>query len=120
MSDNLTPTIKPFLGRLKVEAMLQDTEEFLRKKMGMENSVLALPESVTKKGTVPLTKAKVIEMAPDAFGEKFQNNNGHDIGDTPDVGDIVYFVPNETYAIDPERKYHLVNDCDIVGFEKAP
>lgn len=147
---------RAFLGRMLVEAIVEDTTEFLRrkhlKKLGKEaegsSLILDAPEilaakfeqeltgrkffnpttgemeyeTTTKISTdkakldsgVPLKKAKIIWMAPDCYGEAFQSKNG-DVGELPTVGDVVWFVPNETFAIDPERRYHLLNDCDVVG-----
>lgn len=110
---------KPFLGRALIEAMNENTEEYLRKKLGMENSPIALPDTVSKKGVVPLHKGKILETAPDWYGEIFQNKCGTDTGYVPIIGDVVWFVPNETFAIDPERKYHLLNDCDVVAYERG-
>lgn len=109
---------KPFLGRALIEVINENTEQYLKKKMGMENSIIALPEMTTSK-EVPIKKGVVLETAPDWYGEAFELKNGSDVGYKPQKGDIVWFVPNETFACDPERKYHLLNDCDVVGYEKV-
>lgn len=114
---------KPFLGRMLIEALEEDTSEYLGQKAGINEAEtlksLGFKIADVGKGKVPLKRGKILEMAPDCFGEKFQNNNGSDVGEIPSVNDIVWFVPNETFAIDPERKYHLLNDCDVVGFERG-
>jgi hypothetical protein len=113
---------KPFLGRALIEAINEDVMGYMEEKMGVSKELKAmgfqLPETV-KKGTVPLKKGIILETAPDWYGEKFQTSNGTDVGETPDVGDIVWFVPNETFAIDVDRKYHLLNDCDVVAYERG-
>lgn len=111
---------KPFLGRALIEALHEDVEAYMKEKAGVsKDSIIQLPDSYKSKHSVPLKKGKIIETAPDFGGESFRNKCGDDVGYVPKVGDIVWFVPNETFAVDIDRKYHLLNDCDIVGYERG-
>lgn len=111
---------KPFLGRATIEVIEDDVEGYMKEKAGISrDSLIAMPESFKSKHRVPLRRGKIIEVSPDFCGENFLQKMGGDVGYTPGLGDVVWFVPNETYALDMEKKYHLINDCDIVSYEKA-
>jgi len=113
--DNVLP--KPFLGRLLIEAMDADVEEHLKKAVGLSSdSRLALPDSYKEQNSVPVKKGRVIDMAVDAFGDAFRNKYG-EVGKTPELGDVVYFIPGQSYKIDIEAKYHLISDEDIMATE---
>jgi hypothetical protein len=68
-----------------------------------------------------LNRGRIIEVAPDWGSLLKQKFSEYETGDwyMPGVGDIVWFVPNETFALDPEKKYHLINDTDIVAYERG-
>ncbi len=108
---------KPFLGRLLVEVIRDDAEDHLRKQYKMENSVLQLPETMTAK-KLPVSKGRILEMAPDAFGRVFKERYGDEM-ECPAIGDVVWFIPNESYRVDSRDTYHIVADQDIVAFEKG-
>lgn len=112
---------RPFLGRAILEAIVEDVEAYMKEKSGVSrDSVLALPDAYKTKYSIPLKKGKIIEMSPDFCGEKFRESCGSDTAYyKPALGDVLWFVPNETYALDIEKKYHLINDSDIVAYEKA-
>ena len=110
---------KPFLGRLLVEVIEVDVEAHMKAKAGISSdSLIALPESFKDKHRVPIKKGKIVDMAPDAFGELFIERRGSDVGFCPDMNDIVWFIPNETYPVDVDGKFHLVNDSDIVAYDQ--
>jgi hypothetical protein len=116
--------IQPFLGRLLVEVLRDDAEDHVKARYKAETKVsdeflnkFALPDSIKNKKT-PISKGKILKMAPDAFGHAFSDRYGQD-GDKPVIGDTVFFIPNESYKIDVEDKYHLIGDCDIVAFKKG-
>lgn len=116
--------INPFLGRLVVEVLRDDTEDHLKAKMKAETNVsedflksIILPDSMKSKKT-PISKGRVVKKSPDAFGKAFSDRYGDDM-DFPKNGDIVFFIPNESYKLDQEDKYHLIGDCDIVAFTKG-
>jgi hypothetical protein len=110
------PSIEPFLGRLLIEIIEEDVEQYMKEKAGIKGeSLIVLPDSFTETHRVPLHRGTILKKAPDAFGEAFKKKMGGDIGTVPEVGDLVYFVPNQTYPIDIDKKYHLLNDTDIVG-----
>lgn len=108
---------KPFLGRILTEAVEDDVAEYMREKAGIsKNSVIALPENYMQKHSVPVKKGRIIDMAPDAFGEAFQNKYGFDVGQIPTLGDVVMFIPGQSYRVDLDEKYHMIADEDIIAF----
>jgi hypothetical protein len=110
----------PFLGRCIIEALEEDVEGYMKEKAGISrSSLIALPETFIAGNRVPLKKGKILQVSSDFCGDNFRQKCGDDVGDVPVEGDIVWFVPNETYALDIEKKYHLLNDCDIVAFERG-
>ena len=113
---------EPFLGRLTVEALPDDTEEYLKEMYGVsKNSLLALPEDVLS-DRCPLSKGKIIKISQHSFGERFEKWYGKDIaeeGRSLKLGDTVYFIPNNTYSVDPKKKYHVISDEHIIGYIKV-
>lgn len=129
---------EPFLGRMVIETIKEDSEDYLKKQMKKDMQVsseflnkLELvtmqeeidPETGRKKFVhakrrVPISKGKIIKMAPDCFGEAFVNKYGDGFY-TPKIGDVILFIPNESFKIDAEDKYHLVCDCDVIGYHKV-
>lgn len=124
---------KPFLGRLILEALPDDTQAYLKTRMGLsEDSILkdliiadgdrdertGEFRTTIKAGQVPLQKGKILDMAPDAFGKMFQDKYGTDARQGIKIGDVVMFVPNQTYKLDAESKYHLIADDHIVAFDE--
>lgn len=136
---------KPLLGRAVIEAIQESSVEFLKDKMreriGAEKFdaaqasgiILDAPEIFRETyvdphtgrtmlgknvadNKVPLFRGKILDKAPDFWGVRFRENNP-DAGPEPQIGEVVWFVPNETMAIDAARKYHLLNDCDIVAID---
>lgn len=135
--NNLDKLPEPFIGRMVIETIKEDADEYLKEKMGSELNVsseflkklelqtmdVQVDEHGRKtyipvKKRVPISKGRIVKMAPDCFGECFVNKYG-DVGYTPKLGDIVLFIANESYRIDSADQYHLVCDCDIQGFIKA-
>jgi hypothetical protein len=130
---------RPFLGRLLIEAVQESVEEHIAKLYKLEQEAPSLKEKgfqivygedvmdketgdvkfkVKDKLRTPIKRGRIIKMAPDAFGELFIEKRGTDIGETPSLGDIVWFIPNETYQIDKEGTYHFINDTDVVGIDE--
>jgi hypothetical protein len=113
--------IKPFLGRIVIEIVRDAAEDHLKKQYestGVSKEFLnqfqLAPNQKNRK--TPISKGRILKMAPDAFGEAFKDRYGSDY-EVPSVGDVVYFIPNESYRLDPNDEYHLVGDCDIVAYE---
>ncbi len=107
---------KPFLGRILTEAVDDNVEEYIREKAGIsKNSLIALPEDYKQKHSVPIKKGRIIDMAVDAFGEAFQRRYG-DVGELPKIGDVVMFIPGQSYKVDLDEKYHMLADEDILAF----
>lgn len=126
--------VKPFLGRMKVEVIMEDTQAYMKEKIKAESGAsaefldkfeLVLGENKVDeygqskfealKARKQINRGKIIEMSPDCFGKAFQERFGSD-RDYPKLGDIVMFVPNKSYQVDAENKYHIVDDCDVVGY----
>jgi len=116
------PNFKPFLGRIIVEAMHEDVEEHMKKQLGIEGSRLTLPEEYKAKYSVPLTKGRILLKSENSFGPRFEKIFGTEFaeeGRNLKVGDIVYFLPNQTFNMDPEGKIHEIADEHIMGYIKA-
>jgi len=131
--------IEPFLGRMLVEVIREDGDEYLKQKIAAEKDGKVSKEFLEKfqfvfgedsvdpqtgekkfkRSTAKpgITKGRIVKMAPDCFGEAFQSRFGKD-RDYPSVGDIVIFTPNKSYQVDAENKFHIVDDCELVGFIK--
>jgi|SRR6185437_10333885 len=116
------PTFKPFLGRIIVEAIGNDTEQYLRKELGMENSVLALPENVINQGRVPITRGVIISKGDVSFGDRFEKFYGKDAADegrSLQKGDIIQFVANQSQQLAHKSPYYIVSDEHILGYERV-
>lgn len=121
MIDKLDEGFTPFLGRLIVEGIQEDTDAYLKEMYGVsKNSILAMPDSVLA-DKVPLCKGKIVKLGIATFGDRFEKWYGSDIAQearTLKEGDIVYFVPNQTYKLDVKGKYHIVSDEHVMGYVK--
>ena len=129
---------EPFLGRIFVEVIKETAEDYLNQKLRSESKVseeflnkLEIVRGETKYdergqkvfekaglGSVPISKGKIIKMAEDAFGTYFMERYGA-MEKTPQVGDTVHFIPCQSHKFDVENKYHLINDSDIVAYERG-
>ncbi len=69
------------------------------------------------KAKVPSNKGKIVKMGKGCFGEDFQRKYGTE-HEYPAVGDIIMFVPNKSFQVDPENKFHIVDDNCVVGWYK--
>lgn len=130
--------MKPFLGRMKVEVIKEDTDKYFKKKdaiaTGVSEEFLNTLEIVRgdvyhdpntgKKEFrkidrhVPINRGIIVEKSPDCFGKGFQEQFG-ELEEYPDVGDLVMFIPNSSYTLDLENRYHLVDDNKVIGYIKA-
>jgi len=117
---------KPFLGRIVVEALEDDTEEYMKKRMGIsaDSTLSTLGFTVTTEAyqaqyKCPLTRGRIIQISKNSFGERFAKWYGQDIADEGKklkIGDIVTFIPNGSFCRDPEGKQHVVSDEQIVEY----
>lgn len=111
---------KPFLGRLVVEIIEEDVEGYMKEKAGLSRDSL-ITVVMDSKLHVPTTKGRILIKSDNSFGERFEKWYGKDIaeeGRKLQPGDIVKFVENQSYALDPEEKYHIVSDEHILGYYK--
>lgn len=129
--------VRPFLGRMKIEVLFEDTKEYLDKQLQAQTG--ASKEFMDKfqivygedrvdehgnkkfegvKSRKTVNRGKIVEMSPDCFGKAFQERFGSD-REYPTLGDVVIFTPNKSYQTNPDNKYHIVDDCEIVGYIKA-
>lgn len=108
----------PCNGRMILEVIKEDALEHKKKTLGMENSILVLPESLVENSYVPCKKGIILTMAPDAFGKRYVKNYGDD-GTHPEVGDVVMFIPNQSFKIDPEGRYHIIGDEHVIAYYKG-
>lgn len=113
---------EPFLGRLIVEVLRDSAEEHIKKQeeaKGVSREFLDQFEIVGTKGKkTQITKGKIVKMAPDAFGAMYKERYGED-GVKLNIGDVVYWIPNDSYRVDPNDEYHVISDCNIVMYEKG-
>lgn len=107
---------EPFLGKIIVEIVTEDIEDYLKEIHGIgKSSLIVLPDTV-KIGRMPLQKGKIVKKAQDAFGEAFRQRYGNDFKEPKD-GDVVWWIPNQSYKIDIYDKFHAITDQDIVLVE---
>lgn len=127
---------EPFLGRMIVEVITESTAEFKRRQLGIKkDSLIAVPDEVfgmqtiyddygnahqvkeEQRATVPHKHGKILKIAPDAFGEAFMNR--YKCPTKLNVGDIVWFVPMQTYKLDEKGKFHIIGDEDIIAYKRG-
>lgn len=112
---------QPFLGRLLIEAIEEDVDGYLRELYGMaKDSKLVLSDNLITGYKVPVTKGKIIKISDNSFGESFKRRYGEDMakeGKKLKPGDIVWFVHNQAYQLDPRSKYLQLNDEQILGYK---
>lgn len=122
MSNSYIENIQPFLGRMLIEVVRDSAEDHVKKQMastGVSEEFLQKFEIAgVKNKKTPISKGKIVKMASDAFGQAFTDRYGTDFT-KPEIGSIVFFIPNESYRIDANDQYHLVGDCDIVAYQKG-
>lgn len=113
--------LRPFLGRILLEAIEDSADSHLKDKLQDKVSKEFLDKFVmteTKNKKVSISKGKIVKMAQDSFGQAYKNIYGSD-HEVPEVGDVLYFVPNQSYQFDSANKYHLIAENDIVGYIKG-
>lgn len=132
--------VRPFLGRMLVKIIKEDTKKHLDKKVLAEHEGKVSKEFLDKfevirgedridpvtgqkrfeilKNRLPINRGTIVTMSPDCFGEAFKTKFGND-REYPGIGDTVIFTPNKSYQVDSENEYHIVDDCELAGWIKA-
>ena len=114
----MNQSFKPFLGRIIVEIIEGDYEQYMKEQYGVDkDSKIVLPN--IKELRVPIKQGKIVKISKNSFGERFEKWYGKDIaneGKALKEGDIVSFIENQTYGIDFEGKYHIISDEHIMGY----
>ena len=64
------------------------------------------------------SKGIVVKMAKDAFGSKYKEKYGEEI-ESPNIGDIVHFIPYASNMMDKEGEYYLITDDGVKFIERA-
>lgn len=125
----------PFLGRLKIKVIKDGVDDYFKQKLKAETKVSSEfldrfevvkqeehidPETGRKvfsapKVRMPVARGLIVEAATDAYGKAFEDRYGF-LEYKPKPGDIVWFIPNQSYRIDVEDLYHFIADDDIVGY----
>lgn len=108
--------IIPTMGHIVIELIEEKKEDYVKaahekkyKDLLPADSKLIIPDLDDHSGRVPLRQGKVIDMAQDAFGERFKHNYGSE-GERPNIGDIVMFAMYQQYNLDIKGKYALISD----------
>lgn len=94
--------------------MNESVMDYKRKQYGMENSIIQLAVLEEDNLTVPIQKGLILRKSTDAFGEQFKRRYGSDC-ETADVGDVVYFIKNQSYKCHVENVYHMIGDQEVMG-----
>lgn len=113
---------KPFLGRLIVRSIKESVEDFLKEEWGVskDSKIQIVTEEYKSKYRVPVTAGQIVSVSKNAFGEAFSRRYGKDIaeeGKTLKPGDLVYFIYNQAFNVDPKSEYLELNDEQILGYD---
>ncbi len=110
--------VEGFLGRIKIENLIEDVTAYKKELYGLsEDSLIELVE--TKNERVPYKLGRIVQLAEDSFKGRYTKYYGEDRTYYPKVGDIVLFVPNQNFRMDPSGKYSIISDEDIIAFYKG-
>ena len=112
------------MGRITVEAIDDDIEQYEREKAGLskDSKLVVVTEAYKQLYKIPIHRGKVLKIGATSFGERFEKWYGTDTAEECrkiKPGDVVMFVPNQGFALDPEKKVHILKDEDVLGYVKA-
>jgi hypothetical protein len=63
------------------------------------------------------SRGVVVKMANDAFGRKYKERYGDDTI-SPNIGDIVHFIPYQSNMMDKDGEYYLITDDGVKFIER--
>ncbi len=100
---------EPINGTLVVKVDL----DMVKEDLGLsKDSKLILTEMQEKTFAGASSRAKIVSMAKDAFGAKYQERSCVEI-DPPKVGDHVYFTAYRPAKLDAEGEYYKIKDDSV-------
>lgn len=86
-------------------------QEQVKEDLGISrDSPLYIPQERAFAGAS--SRGRVVKLAEDAFGEKYQEKYGK-VKNPPRIGDYVLFTPYQSCKIDKEGLYYLVTDDSL-------
>jgi hypothetical protein len=87
--------------------------DMVKEDLGLsKDSKLILTEMQEKTFAGASSRAKIVSMARDAFGAKYQERYGVEI-DPPKVGDFVYFTAYKPSKLDQDGEYFKIKDDSV-------
>lgn len=100
---------EPINGTLVVKI---DTD-MVKEDLGLsKDSKLILTEMQEKTFAGASSRARVVSMAADAFGAKYQERYGVEIN-PPKVGDYIYFTAYRPSKLDQDGEYYKIKDDSV-------
>lgn len=100
---------EPINGTLVVKV---DTD-MVKEDLGLsKDSKLILTEIQEKTFAGASSRARIVSMAKDAFGAKYQERYGVEI-DPPKVGDYVYFTAYRPSKLDQDGEFYKIKDDSV-------
>lgn len=100
---------EPINGTLVVKVDL----DMVKEDLGLsKDSKLILTEMQEKTFAGASSRAKIVSMAADAFGAKYQERYGVEIV-PPKVGDFVYFTAYRPAKLDQDGEYYKIKDDSV-------
>ena len=109
------------MGRLIIEVVDDDVEAYEKQKAGLSRDSKLIITGL-EKFKIPVHKGKVLSIGDCCFGERFGKWYGEDVQvqcKRIKPGDMVLFVPSQTFAIDPEQRTHIISDEHVLGYITA-
>lgn len=126
----------PGPGKMILEIIKEDAVEWINKQRGIDKCDFLSQAGFTVENgemdretgelkiksnsglTVPYQKGVILNKSPDAFGECWRRRYGSEYT-APEVGDTVLFVRNQSYIIDIEENFHIIDDQHVIAHHKG-
>lgn len=104
----------PVNGHILIKIDLGQVKE----DMGLSrDSKLILTDSQERMYAGASSRGVVVKKAKDAFGSKYKEKYGEET-ESPDIGDIVHFVPYQSNRMDKDGEYYLITDDGVKFIER--